>query len=55
MLDFVKCLQERNLLQTGEYMVISVDDEIYNPRKHSDIMKRGKKRVHRLLNMEQFF
>lgn len=25
------CLQERKLLDTGEYMVISVNDEFYNP------------------------
>lgn len=42
MIDFIKCLQDRKLLQTGEYMVISVDDEIYNPRKHWDIIKRRK-------------
>lgn len=42
MIDFIKCLQDRNLLRTGEYMVISVDDEIYNPRKHSSILRRGK-------------
>lgn len=42
MIDFIKCLQDRNLLRTGEYMVISVDDEIYNPRKHYSILRRGK-------------
>lgn len=41
MIDFIKCLQNRNLLRGGEYMVISVDDEIYNPKKHSSIVKRG--------------
>lgn len=29
--DFMLCLQERKLLETGEYMVISVNDEFYNP------------------------
>lgn len=29
--DFMLCLQERKLLDTGEYMVISVNDEFYNP------------------------
>lgn len=42
MIDFIKCLQKRNLLSSGEYMVISVDDEIYNPKKHTSIVKRGK-------------
>lgn len=42
MIDFIKCLQNRNLLRSGEYMVISVDDEIYNPRKQSSILKRSK-------------
>ena len=41
MIDFIKCLQNRNLLRNGEYMVISVDDEIYNPKKQSSIVKRG--------------
>ncbi|XP_059618023.1 guanylate cyclase 32E-like [Phlebotomus argentipes] len=40
MVDFVRCLQNRDLLQTGDYMVISVDDEIYDPTKRSNIMER---------------
>lgn len=42
MVDFVRCLQNRNLLESGEYMVISVDDEIYDPLRKSNIMARGK-------------
>lgn len=29
--DFMLCLQERKLLDKGDYMVISVNDEFYNP------------------------
>lgn len=29
--DFMLCLQEKKLLDTGDYMVISVNDEFYNP------------------------
>lgn len=29
--DFVKVLQRRGLLQTGDYAVVAVDDEIYDP------------------------
>jgi hypothetical protein len=28
--DFMLCLQQKKLLDTGEYMVISVNDEFYN-------------------------
>lgn len=41
MVDFVRCLQNRKLLETGNYMVISVDDEIYDPKRRSNIMERG--------------
>ncbi|XP_058819180.1 guanylate cyclase 32E [Topomyia yanbarensis] len=30
MVDFVRCLQHRDLLNSGDYMVISIDDEIYD-------------------------
>ena len=30
--DFLLSLQERKLLETGEYMVVSVNDEFYNPK-----------------------
>ncbi|XP_053691756.1 guanylate cyclase 32E [Sabethes cyaneus] len=30
MVDFVRCLQNRNLLDNGDYLVISIDDEIYD-------------------------
>lgn len=33
--DFMHCLQERRLLDSGEYMVISVNDEFYNPERKS--------------------
>ncbi|GAB0097290.1 Guanylate cyclase [Sergentomyia squamirostris] len=39
MVDFVRCLQNEELLQTGDYMVISVDDEIYDPNRRN-IMER---------------
>ncbi len=42
MVDFLKCLQDRNLLKTGEYLVISVDDEIHDPNKPLSVMSRGK-------------
>lgn len=29
--DFMMCLQEKKLLDKGDYMVISVNDEFYNP------------------------
>ncbi|XP_063362021.1 guanylate cyclase 32E-like [Cydia amplana] len=31
LVDFVKVLQRRGLLQTGDYAVVAVDDEIYDP------------------------
>ncbi|XP_063380503.1 guanylate cyclase 32E-like [Cydia fagiglandana] len=31
LVDFVKVLQGRGLLQTGDYAVVAVDDEIYDP------------------------
>lgn len=40
--DFIRCLQNKNLLQTGEYVVISVDDEIYDPQQRVKFMDRGK-------------
>lgn len=40
--DFVRCLQNKNLLQTGEYVVISVDDEIYDPSQRLNFMDRSK-------------
>lgn len=39
--DFVRCLQNKNLLQTGEYVVVSVDDEIYDPLQRVKFMDRG--------------
>ncbi|KAI5716079.1 hypothetical protein M8J76_000649 [Diaphorina citri] len=31
LVDFVLCLQKRTLLDSGDYIIISVDDEIYDP------------------------
>lgn len=31
LVDFVKVLQKRGLLTNGEYAVVAVDDEIYDP------------------------
>lgn len=44
LVDFVKCLQRRGLLETGDYVVISVDDEIYDPdpNRRMKITERGK-------------
>nr|XP_022903993.1 uncharacterized protein LOC111416258 [Onthophagus taurus] len=42
LIDFVKCLQKRKLLETGDYVVVSVDDEIYDPNRRINIIKRGK-------------
>ncbi|KAH8395404.1 hypothetical protein KR215_000573, partial [Drosophila sulfurigaster] len=41
MVDFVRCLQNRKLLESGEYIVISVDDEIYNANRRVNIMERN--------------
>lgn len=41
MVDFVRCLQNRKLLENGEYIVISVDDEIYNANRRVNIMERS--------------
>ena len=42
LIDFLRCLQNLKLLETGEYMVISVDDEIYDPLQQSNLLGRGK-------------
>lgn len=31
-MDFLFCMQQRNLLDRGDYIIISVDEEIYNPQ-----------------------
>ncbi|CAH1399403.1 unnamed protein product [Nezara viridula] len=40
LVDFVKCLRKRGLLEKGEYIVISADDEIYNPERRKNIIQR---------------
>ncbi|KAJ8923190.1 hypothetical protein NQ315_001744 [Exocentrus adspersus] len=40
LIDFIKCLQKRKLLDTGDYVVISVDDEIYDPNRKIKIIRR---------------
>lgn len=42
LLDFIKCMQNRKLLDTGNYVIISVDDEIYDPSRRGDIISTGK-------------
>nr|XP_029715763.1 guanylate cyclase 32E-like [Aedes albopictus] len=37
MVDFVRCLQNRYLLSSGDYMVISIDDEVYDPSTKRNI------------------
>lgn len=41
LVDFVKCLQKRRLLYTGKYVVVSVDDKIYDPRRQKEITQRS--------------
>lgn len=53
MVDFVRCLQNRNLLNSGDYMVISVDDEIYDPTERFNIMQRSEYNNH-LMNLLMF-
>ncbi|XP_046686758.1 guanylate cyclase 32E-like, partial [Homalodisca vitripennis] len=40
LVDFVRCLQQRRLLEQGDYVVISVDDEIYDPDHKRSIVQR---------------
>ncbi|XP_071444038.1 guanylate cyclase 32E [Hetaerina americana] len=40
LVDFVKCLHRRRLLDKGEYVIISVDDEIYDPKRKLKILER---------------
>nr|CAH7759578.1 unnamed protein product [Callosobruchus chinensis] len=40
LIDFIKCLQRRRLLETGDYIVISVDDEIYDPNRRINLIRR---------------
>lgn len=42
LIDFIRCLQRRKLLDSGDYIVISVDDEIYDPNRRIKIIRRGK-------------
>jgi len=42
MVDFVRGLQNRRLLESGNYIVISVDDEIYDSNRRVNIMERSK-------------
>lgn len=37
MVDFVRCMQNRKLLSSGDYMVISIDDEGYDPNTNRNI------------------
>ncbi|PSN36852.1 Guanylate cyclase 32E [Blattella germanica] len=40
LVDFVYCLQRLHLLDKGEYIIISVDDEIYDPDRRLNIVQR---------------
>lgn len=42
MVDFVRGLQNRRLLESGDYIVVSVDDEIYDSNRRVNIMERSK-------------
>ncbi|XP_062545838.1 guanylate cyclase 32E [Armigeres subalbatus] len=37
MVDFVRCLQNKYLLSNGDYMVVSIDDEVYDPSTKRNI------------------
>ncbi|XP_055642791.1 guanylate cyclase 32E [Toxorhynchites rutilus septentrionalis] len=37
MVDFVRCMQNKKLLSSGDYIVISIDDEIYDPTTKRNI------------------
>ncbi|XP_046802914.1 guanylate cyclase 32E [Lucilia cuprina] len=41
MVDFVRCMQNRKLLQDGDYIIVSVDDEIYDSKRRVNIMERN--------------
>ncbi|XP_026834463.1 guanylate cyclase 32E isoform X3 [Drosophila erecta] len=41
MVDFVRGLQNRRLLESGDYIVVSVDDEIYDSNRRVNIMERS--------------
>ena len=40
--DFVRAMQNNNLLETGNYMVVSVNDEIYEKMLDGDILYRSR-------------
>ncbi|KAJ9578502.1 hypothetical protein L9F63_005231, partial [Diploptera punctata] len=40
LVDFVYCLQRLHLLDKGDYIIISVDDEIYDPDHRLNIVQR---------------
>nr|CAD7442116.1 unnamed protein product [Timema bartmani] len=40
LVDLVACLQQRKLLDNGDYIIISVDDEIYDPKRRLSIVFR---------------
>ncbi|XP_059220787.1 guanylate cyclase 32E [Stomoxys calcitrans] len=40
MVDFVRCMQMRKLLDDGDYIIISVDDEIYDSKRRVNVMER---------------
>ncbi|EDV30989.2 uncharacterized protein Dana_GF15131 [Drosophila ananassae] len=41
MVDFVRGLQNRRLLESGDYIVVSVDDEIYDSNRRVNFMERN--------------
>lgn len=49
MIDFLRCLQSH--LQTGQYMVISVDDENYDPLRTTSLTGRGGCRIYFLCDL----
>ena len=55
LVDFVYCLQRLHLLDKGEYIIISVDDEIYDPDHRLNIVQRGKCSFEKLALWKYYF
>ncbi len=50
-MDFISCMKKRKLLDRGDYIIISIDDEIYNPQMDKILQKgnAGKKNLIKFL------
>lgn len=47
--DFVRVMQNKKLLETGNYMVVSVNDEIYEKMLGGDILYRSRGKLSSIL------